>query len=154
LAKPNLKAVAGASAATLLLAFVPLWEGLKTDPYADLIGKMTVCVGETNVPMRRYSKDECMEMLDGSLAGYASAVLKRNPELAGHPNQLAAATAFSYNVGVAAYNRSSVARLFSAGKWPQACDALLKWNRAGGKVVRGLSRRREAERQMCRKGLA
>jgi len=68
-------------------------------------------------------------------------------------NQLAALVSLSYNIGTKAYAGSTVARRFSEGRWAAACDAFLLWNKAGGKVVKGLARRREAERALCRKGL-
>lgn len=151
--KQRLIATIGAAAATASVALVGAWEGLRTDPYLDLVGKRTVCFGETNVPMRRYSDAECDDMLAGSLAGYARTVLARNPELYGHPNQLTAAVSLAYNIGGSAYTRSTVAKRFSEYRWREACDAFLSWNRAGGRPVRGLTRRREAERAICRRDL-
>ena len=60
-----------------------------------------------------------------------------------------AMVSFAYNVGVGAYCGSSVARLLNAGQTRAACDALLKWNKAGGVVFPGLTRRRQAERELC-----
>lgn len=45
------------------------------------------------------------------------------------------------------------ARRFNAGNWRGGCDAFLMWNRAGGRVVRGLALRRARERALCLKGL-
>lgn len=151
--KARLVALAGAATAALLVPFVADWEGKSNDPYRDLVGVWTVCYGETRVPMYRYSDAECEAMLANGLADFAAPVLARNPELRGRPHQLAAATSLAYNIGAGAYTRSSVARHFSARRWREGCDAILRWNRAGGRVVRGLVRRREAERAMCLKGL-
>ena len=151
--KGRLAALVGASAATALIATVAAWEGKSNVPYSDVIGVMTVCYGETQMPMRRYSDAECKAMLSDRLADYAGPVLRRNPELRGHDSQLVAASSLAYNIGAATYNRSSVARLFSAGRWREACDAFLKWNRAGGREVRGLTNRRKAERAICLNGL-
>ena len=143
----------GATAAASLIAIVSQWEGKSNDPYRDIVGVLTVCYGETNVAMRRYSNAECEAMLERSLVGYAKPVLARNPELRGHPYQLAAAGSLAYNIGNTAYARSSVARLFSAGRWREACDAFMRWNMAGGKVVKGLTNRRRDERALCLRGL-
>lgn len=150
--KAKLAAVVGTAAAGLI-AVVAQFEGKSNDPYLDIVNVATVCFGETNVPMRRYSDAECEEMLAESLAGYGAAVLKRNPELRGHDPQLLAAVSLSYNVGPAAYNRSTVAKRFSAGDWKGACDAFLRFNRAGGRVVAGLTKRRQKEREICLRGL-
>lgn len=143
----------GAGAAALLIGMVASWEGKSNDPYRDIVGVMTVCYGETNVAMRRYTDAECKAMLGDSLVTYARPVLARNPELAGHDPQLAAATSLAYNIGAANYRGSSVARLFSARRWKDACNAFLAWRFAGGKEVRGLLNRRRSERDMCLRGL-
>ena len=88
-------------------------------------------------------------MLGGSLAKYADGVLKCTPSLKNNPHALAAATSLSYNIGTAAYCRSTADKRFDAGNIRGGCDALLMWNRAGGREVRGLTNRRKAERQIC-----
>jgi lysozyme len=152
--KAGLIALVGASAAALLIPLVGQWEGKRNDPYLDIVGVLTVCYGETRVEMRRYTDAECEDMLAEGLGDFARPVLARNPELRARPEMLAAATSLAYNIGGAAYTRSTVARRFSQGRFRDACDAFLMWNRAGGKPVRGLTRRREAERQLCLKGVA
>lgn len=151
--RQKLGAIIGATAVPGLIAVVAQWEGKSNDPYKDLVGVWTVCYGETRVEMRPYSDAECDEMLAEGLADFAGPVLKRNPELKGHDPQLIAAVSLSYNIGNAAYDRSTVARRFSNGDWVGACNAFLMWNKAGGKVVEGLKRRREAERRICLRGL-
>lgn len=130
---------------------VAAWEGYSSKPYADDLanGLLTVCFGETRVQMRTYSRAECEAMLQDGLGKFAWGVAARNPELVYHPNQWAAATSLSYNTGLANYRKSTVARLFSAGRFREACDGFLAWRFAGGKEVRGLLNRRRAERQMC-----
>jgi lysozyme len=56
----------------------------------------------------------------------------------------------AYNIGVAAFCRSSMARRANAGDMAGACDALLLWNKVDGREVAGLTRRRQAERALCR----
>ena len=150
--RAKLIAIVGTAAAGLI-AVTAQWEGLRNDPYDDIVGVATVCYGETNVPMRRYSDDECKDMLAGSLATYAQAVLDRNPELRGHDPQVIAASSLAYNIGPAAYRRSTVARKFSAGDWRGACNAFLAWSYAGGRQVQGLLNRRNAEREICLRGV-
>lgn len=145
------KTVGGAGIAAALTALVLAWEGQSNDPYRDLVGVWTVCAGETNVPMRRYSDAECEAMLADSLATYANDVKRLTPHLRG--NQLIAATSLSYNIGVSAYARSTVRRRFNAGDLRGGCDAFLMWTKAGGREIKGLRKRREAERKICLSGL-
>lgn len=151
--KSRLNRKVGAGAAVLLVGLVGAWEGKRNDPYKDIVGVPTVCYGETRVQMRRYSDAECKSMLADGLADFAGPVLARNPELAGHDYQLAAAVSLAYNIGSKAYTRSTVARRFSAGDWKGACDAFLMWSKAGGRTVQGLLNRRRDERRMCLVGL-
>lgn len=143
------KTVGGAGLAASLLALVAAWEGKSNDPYEDPLVKnlMTVCYGQTNVPMRRYSDAECEAMLATSLDKYAREVKRMSPSLKG--NQLLAATSVAYNAGPAAYARSTARRRFDAGDLRGGCEALTWFNRAGGRVVQGLVNRRRAEYRLC-----
>ena len=149
------KVVAWATAGAVAIAtpFVAGWEGKRNDPYRDIVGVWTVCYGETRVNMRRYSDAECMEMLQRETGDFAEKVLQCTPSLQSRPYQLAAATSLAYNVGVGAYCRSTADRQFDAGNWRGGCDAILLWNKAGGRVVQGLVNRRKAERELCMVGL-
>lgn len=136
------------------VAFIVPWEGTRLTPYRDIAGVWTVCNGETRVEMRRYTRSECDRMLQDAVRGtYGRGVLKAVPTLASRPNQLIASISLSYNIGVDAFGRSTVARRFNAGNWKGGCDAFLSWNRSGGRVVQGLVNRREAERKLCLTGL-
>lgn len=147
--KGRLIAVAGAAAAALMTPFVAGWEGKSNDPYQDIVGVWTVCHGETRVAMQHYTDAECADMLADGLADFAEPVLERNPNLRDRPYQLAAATSLAYNIGPSAYRGSTAARRFAAGDYAGGCEALTWWNKAGGRVVRGLQNRRQAEYRLC-----
>jgi lysozyme len=150
--------IAAAALAAMLAVATPLvagWEGYSSKPYADKLagGLLTVCFGETRVPMRTYTRAECEAMLSDGVGEFAVGVAKRNPELVGHPNAWAAASSLAYNIGLANYSRSTVAKRFSAGRWREACERFTDWRFAGGREVRGLLNRRRAERALCLKDL-
>ena len=63
-------------------------------------------------------------------------------------NQFGAMVSLAYNIGPAAFKRSSVLRHFNAGNNAAAANAFLAWNKAGGKVLAGLVRRRAAEKAL------
>lgn len=146
--------VGGAIAAALVLA-VPLvqrWEGLVTTPHKDLVGTPDGCYGDTTVERRNYTADECSVLLVSRLAhDFAPQVIKCVPAIADKPNPLAASISLSYNIGVGAFCKSTAAKRFNAGNWKGGCDAFLLFDRAGGRVIPGLKRRREAERSLCLK---
>jgi lysozyme len=71
-------------------------------------------------------------------------LLKRKAE----PHELGAMVSLAYNIGLANFRNSSVLRYFNSGQKKAAADAFLLWNKAGGKVLTGLSCRRHSERYL------
>ena len=63
-------------------------------------------------------------------------------------NQFDALVSFTYNVGSRALSTSTLLKKLNAGDNKGAADEFLRWNKAGGKVLNGLTRRREAERAL------
>lgn len=146
----------GGALMALVIATVGAWEGVRTVAYRDIVGVPTVCFGETRgVKMGdRYSLEECRAMLGEGLREFEQGirVCLKDPDKI--PDETyAAALSLSWNIGQRGFCRSSVARHLNAGNIAAACDAFLLWNKAGGRVVKGLVNRRKAERELCRKGL-
>lgn len=63
-------------------------------------------------------------------------------------SQFDALVSFAYNVGTANLAKSSLLRLVNLGHFDDASDEFLKWNRAAGRVLVGLTKRRSAERTL------
>lgn len=63
-------------------------------------------------------------------------------------SQFDALVSFSYNLGVGALKKSTLLRLLNQGRTEEAAGEFLKWNRAGGKVLTGLTRRRQKEKEL------
>ena len=142
-------ALAAAGALAVAAGTIAAWEGSRNEPYRDPVGILTVCYGETEVRMRRYTDAECRAMLERRAAQFMEGVRIRNPEIAEFPKQWAAHTSFAYNVGLAAYGRSSVARLFEQGRQADACRFMGRYVYAGGRRLQGLANRRAAETRLC-----
>lgn len=147
----GLVAIVGAASAAVLVPLVQSWEGRELKPYRDIVGVWTVCDGDTKnvTPGKVATEAECDARLERQLIAHAAPVLKCTPSLKDKPNALAASASLAYNIGTAAYCRSTVDRRFDAGNIAGACDAFLSWRFAGGKEVRGLLNRRKAERAIC-----
>lgn len=150
-----LAALLGSAAAAILVPLVERWEGTELVPYKDVVGIWTVCTGDTHDvdPARTYTKEECEERLERQLIAHAKPVLKCVPQIADKPNVLAASISLAYNVGPAAFCRSSLATKFRQGDIRGGCDGFLAWRYAGGREIRGLKNRRLAEREICRRDL-
>jgi lysozyme len=148
-------ALVGSVAAGILMDTVPQHEGEVLQGYLDPVGIPTKCYGDTYdvVVGKTYTAEECLRSLEKQLIAHAKPVLACVPELEGHPEQLAASVSLAYNIGTGNFCASSIARNFRAGKWASACAGFSAWNRAGGKVLKGLVRRRADERAICETNL-
>lgn len=69
-------------------------------------------------------------------------------------NMFDALVSFSFNVGAGALRRSTLLKKLNAKDYDGAADELPKWNKAGGKVLNGLVRRRMAERELFLTGVS
>lgn len=135
--------------AALAVVLVGGFEGLRTQAYRDAVGIPTLCYGETRgVKMTdKRTVNECKEMLEERLLEFHEGVQKciKAPM---SDNRRAAVVSFAYNVGTGALCRSTFADRLNRGD-PNACDELLKWTKAGGRELKGLVNRRQAERKLC-----
>lgn len=142
--------------AMLAIGFVGGWEGKRNQAYRDIVGVPTVCFGETRgVKMGdKYTDEECEVMLGQGLtefeAGMRKCILRpdRIPD-----KSYVSFLSLSYNIGLGAFCRSTVLRRINSGDLIGACNGITVWNRAGGKVVRGLVNRRAAEKKLCLEGV-
>jgi lysozyme len=140
---------------------VPLvarWEGLRTEAYLDTIAAppvWTICYGETQGvrPREVRTEAECEEGLRTGLRGYWQGyrAAVRDPRVLEAQSD-AAFTSLTWNIGVGAITRSTAMRRINAGDVEGACEALTWWNRAGGRIIRGLQNRRSDEYRLCMEG--
>ncbi len=124
------------------------WEGTENRAYWDRLGKVwTVCTGETKGVRKGdyYTDEQCRDMLYRTLEKDYRQPLQKC--IAGYdhlPLSLQAAMLdAAYNVGTGAICRSTAARRAKAKQYAGACKALTRFNKAGGKTIRGLVLRRE-----------
>lgn len=75
--------------------------------------------------------------------------LKRCIRVPLHQYEYDAFLSLSYNIGATAFCNSTLVRKLNSGDYPGACAEISRWNRAGGREVRGLTIRREKERATC-----
>ncbi|EDW4372110.1 lysozyme [Salmonella enterica subsp. diarizonae] len=126
-------------------------EGVRYQPYQDVVGVWTVCYGHTGKDIilgKTYTKAECQALLDKDLALVAARIdplIKVSiPE-----SERAAFYSFAYNVGTGAFAKSTLLKKLNAGDQAGACNELKRWTYAGGKQWKGLVTRREIEREVC-----
>jgi lysozyme len=149
---------ASAKIGAVALALVAAAEGLQTVAYMDPVGIPTICFGETRgVKMGDAATvEQCRTMLADRLAEFSAGVDKcltrRVPD-----ESYAAFLSLAYNTGLGNFCASTLVRKANAGDVRGACDELLRWDKArvGGVliVIRGLTKRRQLERDLCLSGL-
>lgn len=143
---------------SVLVPLVAKWEGLSLNAYQDIVGVWTICYGHIDGvrPGDRMTQQQCEDLLREELSHYHHALMpaftadtlsKRLP-----PERHAAFDSLSYNVGTAGTARSTAVRRLNSGDIRGACAAIGWWNKAGGRVVRGLVNRRADETALCLKG--
>ena len=69
-------------------------------------------------------------------------------------NELDALTSWTYNLGVGNLNSSTLLKKLNAGSKDEVPAEMLRWNKAGGEVLAGLTKRREAEAELWAKEVA
>lgn len=151
------KKVAAAAAALAVAAALPVvakWEGLRLAPYYDIVGVKTVCYGETRgVEDRIYTKAECDAMLAGGLEEFYAKIDPCMPDDV-PPKAAGMFLSLAYNVGPGAFCKSQTLQsAFARKDYAAACRGINLFNKAGGKVVKGLVNRRAEEAKLCLDGL-
>lgn len=137
------------------IAFIEEFEGCDLVARLDTLARppvWTIGHGETGpyvVEGMHYTRQQAADGLARRLAAeFEPGVMAA---IGGAPvtqAQFDAMVSLAWNIGVGGFAKSSVARLHRAGDYAGAADAFLKWNRAGGKLLEPLVRRREAERAL------
>lgn len=146
--------IGGTVAAAILAAsaFIRPWEGTVPKAYFDVVGVLTICTGHTGSDVYEgqvVTQARCDYLLRSDLG-------KTYTQLAGcvhrevTMNQAVALLSISFNVGSSRICRSTLVRQINEGQ-PAAiwCKQILRWDRAGGRQIKGLTRRREAEYRVC-----
>ena len=131
------------------LSLIKSFEGLRLRAYQDSVGVWTIGYGATRSVQAgmKVSKEQAERMLLNDVQRFEPEVerLITSPL---SQNQWDALISFTYNLGAANLESSTLRRLLNAGNYAAAAEQFPRWNKAGGKVLAGLVRRRAAERDL------
>jgi lysozyme len=133
-------------------------EGMRNAAYRDVVGVLTICAGITRDVYAGEVRSDAQCAIDTKFEflkymrgwkGYltAEAVQERLPS-----HRYAAFGLFTYNVGIGGAGKSTATKRLNAGNVIGSCEAMTWWNKAGGRVWRGLVKRRTCESEMCLDG--
>lgn len=144
-------AVASLSLSAATLVGIAGWEQFREAAYLPTRDDVpTIGWGETRgVKLGdKTTPDRALVRLLASAEEHADAV-RECVTVPLHQHEFDAYVSLAYNIGVGAFCNSTLVRLLNAGDYQGACEQILRWNKQKGKVLRGLSVRREAEYRRC-----
>lgn len=101
-------------------------------------------------PATRWTQAQADERLERDVAAFAARVAKLLGTAVTTQHQFDALVCFAYNVGIENLSSSTLLRMHRAGDYAGAAGQFARWNKAAGKVMAGLSRRRAAEAALYR----
>ena len=128
------------------LSLIKKFEGCELYAYQCSAGVWTIGYGHTKdvEPGMQITKEDAEEMLVEELHEYESYI----NDFVTAPlsqNQFDALVSWVYNLGPANLKSSTLLRVLNEGKYNEVPAQIRRWNKAGGEVLQGLIRRREAE---------
>lgn len=142
--------VAALSASAVALVGLAIHEGYREEAYLDIVGVPTIGYGTTE-GVRLGDRTTPVKALERALSDMQKfeGAIKQCVKVPLHQYEYDAYLSLSYNIGSGAFCSSTLVKLLNQQDYKGACDQILRWNRAGGKVIRGLVIRRQKEHQQC-----
>lgn len=131
------------------IALVKQFEGCRLKAYLDSVNIPTIGYGHIKgVKMGDViTQAQADQWLAQELQDFSAGVTRCITVGVSQP-QFDALVCFAYNVGLGALGKSTLLKKLNAGDVAGAADQFLVWDKAGGKAIAGLTRRRQAERQL------
>ena len=139
--------------------FIKRHEGLRTTAYQDVAGFWTIGYGHLiKLPYEEWLMEQPIgEELATNILKEDLAIAERCVNLHVHieldQEQFDALVSFTFNLGCGALERSTLRALLNMGQRERAAEQFQRWNKAGGKVWAGLTKRRLEEKRLFTEGL-
>ena len=136
------------------LVLTEQFEGCQLNAYQDVVGVWTIGYGHTGPdvsPGSTITQAQAVQLLQQDVAS-AAACVNQAVIVQLNQDEFDALVDFVFNLGQSAFRSSTMLKDLNAGDFAGAADQFDKWDHAGGKVVAGLLRRREAEQAVFEEG--
>lgn len=149
--KPSRTTITALAVSASALVSIALHESYQGDAYTPVPGDVpTIGFGTTQGVKigDKITPPRALVLLLNDADDAAKAV-KRCAPVPMYQHEFDAYTSLTYNIGERAFCGSTVARRLVSGDYAGACAAILMWDRFKGKPLRGLTKRRQAEYQLC-----
>ena len=137
------------------LELIKDFEGFSSSAYLDVVNIPTIGWGNTfyedgtKVKLGdQISKTDALKLLEVVANRDFADKIFPSIKVKVSQSQFDAMVSLAYNIGVGAFLKSTLLKKVNAGDFTGAGEEFLRWNKAGGKVVLGLTRRREREKQL------
>lgn len=133
------------------LALIKSFEGCVLTAYKCPAGIWTIGFGSTGPhvkPGMVITAPEAEALLKRDLSRFETGVNAMVEGAATTSDQFSAIVSLAFNVGLANVAKSTLLKKHKRADFKGAADEFLRWNRAGGRVLAGLTRRRAAERRL------
>lgn len=142
--------VAALAVSAAALVGIATHEGYRGEAYKDAVGVPTIGFGETAgvKPGARTTPERALVRLLSSTEKHADAI-RQCIHVPLYQHEFDAYVSLAYNIGTSAFCKSALVKKLNAKDYTGACEEIRRWNRAGGKVLPGLTKRRETEYRMC-----
>ncbi len=131
-------------------------EGVRNKPYQCPAKLWTVGIGHLigdgkTLPAswnRTFTNEEIDGILKSDLSRFELGISKMLPNVQLKQHEFDALVSFCFNLGLGCFQRSTIRQALLRGDKEQAMESLMKYCRAGGKILRGLENRRKDERRL------
>ena len=146
--------IAALSLSAAALIGIAGWESFSPKAYDDGVGVQTVGFGTTKIDGKPVQKGDTITPVRalqqlGKDADVYQQAMRRCITVPLHQWEFDAFLSLTYNIGSGAFCRSTLVRKLNAQDYSGACKEILRWNKAGGRVLTGLVNRRKSEYNTC-----
>ena len=127
-------------------SLIKKFEGCELEAYQDSVGVWTIGYGHTKDVKEgdKINQDEAEHLLEEEMPEYEGYV-NDMVEVSLEQCQFDALVSWVYNLGPTNLSSSTLLKVLNEGDYDEVPFQIKRWNKAGGKVLEGLTRRREAE---------
>lgn len=133
------------------IALAAGWESFRSDAYIPVPGDVPTIGYGTTAGVKlgdKITEPEARRRLGVDMSSFKSSI-GRCVHVPLAQNEFTAYASLTYNIGGKAFCGSTLVRRLNAGDYAGACAEISRWNKSGGRVLRGLTNRRAAERAVC-----